>query len=68
MNQPLPKPDENLRPNTVAIGRDGDRVTVTITCPDVVSALDLFRALADEANERGFLTIQYMSSRATIEG
>ena len=68
MSPPLPEPDANLPPNTVAIGRDGHRVSVVISCPDIATALDLYRMLIEDANERGSLIIDmHVKPRPTVE-
>lgn len=68
MSAHLPKPDENLAPNTVAIGRDGTRVSITITCADLVAALTLYRSLCEQANNEGFVTIDFpVKPRPTID-
>lgn len=50
--------DSQLKKDTVAIGRDGHQVSIVITCADVVSALDLYRAYIEQARA-GFVTIDF---------
>lgn len=61
-------PNESLPKNTIAIGRDGHRVTVTVTWPDVATAMAMYADLCQQARE-GLLTIDIATvPRETLDG
>ena len=60
-NEPLPK-------NTIAIGRDGHRVTITVTWPDVATAQAMYADLCQQARD-GSVTIDIATvPRETLDG